>query len=710
MKTPLAFDFETALFAPARLAPPPACMTWQRRGFAADICGAEEARGILREALADTSTLFVGANVAFDFAVAAEAYPELRPSIFEAYNDDRVTDVQMRQRLLDIAGGGYKGIIVGNGVYLPRRYDLASLSKRCAGIELKKDEWRLSYGGFIGVPLEKWPEHALVVQAQAKETLAELEEEWAEVKPKDVPKSVKKRMDGLREMIAGDPKRCIEYPLADAIATLAVFEKQEAHASFLEDQYRQARAYFALHLGSAWGLRTDAHGVEVLKKETEKDYEETKELLVERGLVRVTGVADTKAAKRVMIAVCAAEGLPLRRTDSHGDEDKDTCCKFDGTAVPKGADECEDHVCLDEEACLVTGDDLLVAYARFSTLRKVLKNDVKALSGGIVYPIHTSYGLAETGRTTSGKQSEESGLRDYSTNVQNIRRLPGIREAFVPREGRVFVSCDYPQLESYTWAQVCLKRLGQSRLAEALNAGLDNHLMLTATMAELSYEDTEARYLEGDPEIDALRQLSKVGNYGFPGGMGPKTMLENAKKQLRKDVIERLQLDLPRMERLKDEWKETWPEAELYLQYIRSLGPPYGERFYATVESLFTKRYRGGATYCASCNNGFQALGSDCAKNAGWLIAKAQYVEPSSALFNTRTVAFIHDEFLLEVLLSMVHEAGEALADAMAAGANVFLPDVPIPRAKLKPTAMLRWSKKAKPVHDSFGRLVPWAA
>lgn len=423
-----------------------------------------------------------------------------------------------------------------------------------------------------------------------------------------------------------------------------------------------------------------------------------------------SGSKDTKAAKRLMIEVCAREGLPLRRTDGHGDEDKDTCKKLDGTKLPKGSPECEDHVCLDEEACLATGDETLAAYARFSTLSKVLKTDVKALSGGIVYPIHTSYGLAESMRTTSGKQSEDSGLRDYSTNVQNIRRLPGIREAFVPREGRVFVSCDYPQLESYTWAQLCLSRLGQSKLAEALNAGLDNHLMLAATMAESSYADVEARHLDGDPEIDALRQLAKVGNYGFPGGMGPKTMHENALKQLKKEVIERLKLDLPRMERLRDEWKETWPEADVYLKYIRSMGPPYGERFYATVESLWTKQFRGGCSYCAACNNGFQNLGATCAKNACWLIAKAQYVEPTSALFNTRTGAFIHDEFLLEVPREQTHEAGEALADKMAEGANVFLPDVPIPRAKLKPVATLRWSKDAKPRHDGHGRLVPWVA
>lgn len=294
-------------------------------------------------------------------------------------------------------------------------------------------------------------------------------------------------------------------------------------------------------------------------------------------------------------------------------------------------------------------------------------------------------------------------------NIQNLRRREGIREAFVPRPGCVFVDCDYPQLESYTWAQFCLKKLGVSRLAEVLNGGRDNHLILTATMVDLPYERVEERYLGGDAEIDDLRQLSKVGNYGFPGGMGEETMLASAKKQLRREVVARLGLDLPRMKLLREQWKETWPEAPVYFDYIKSLGPPYPEKYRATAETLFTRRFRGGATYCAACNNGFQALGADCAKHAGWLIAKAQYVERISPLFNSRTVAFVHDEFILEAKDdARAHDVACALADVMVQGANVFLPDVPIPRAKMKPCLMRRWSKKAKPVFDRDGRLIPW--
>lgn len=401
----VAFDFETSPIRPALLAPPPVCLTWQRPGLEARICVGDDMRVRFRDWLDDPETLFIGANTAFDMAVAAEAWPELRVPIFKAYDADRVTDVQFRQRLLDIAGGQYLGRFGKGGVYIKYTYDLEALARRVAGMILEKDEWRLSYGNFLGLSLDQWPARARLVQAEATVALAVLERDWVDVRPKDLPKEIKKRMEGLRSMVASDPMRCTEYPLDDARATLAVWQKQEAHAAYLEDQYRQARAYFALHLGSAWGLRTDATGVEILRRETTAAHEEVRLELVEAGLVRPDGTRDTKVAKRLMVDVCAREGLRLRRTDGHT-ESSGKCKRLDGTVLPDEDEACEDHVCLDEEACNATEDETLMAYAEFGTLSKVLSTDVKALLGGVSHPIHTRYGLAETGRTTSsGKKS-----------------------------------------------------------------------------------------------------------------------------------------------------------------------------------------------------------------------------------------------------------------------------------------------------------------
>ncbi len=98
---PLAFDLETALIGPGCLAPRAVCLTYQRPGLAARIVHALDAEPLLRSWLEDDQTLFIGANVAYDFGVVCANYPRLLPLVFRAYEEDRVTDVQTRQKLLD---------------------------------------------------------------------------------------------------------------------------------------------------------------------------------------------------------------------------------------------------------------------------------------------------------------------------------------------------------------------------------------------------------------------------------------------------------------------------------------------------------------------------------------------------------------------------------------------------------------------------------
>lgn len=659
-KSPIALDTETALIRPALLAPPLVCVTWARPGLEPRIVHQSDAEHRLRELLAGDD-LIVGQNVAYDMAVVCERFPRLRPLVFAAYDADRVTDTKIRQQLLDIAGGVYRGRVGDKGRWIKHEYSLEALARRLTGVHLAKDGWRLSYAEFLDTPLAEWPARAREVQAAARARLVAGNLSGEETKQ-------------LTALVESDPERPVRYAIEDACATLAVYSKQEVHADYLHDQFRQARAAFWLHLSSAWGLRTDAIGVETLRRETQAAHDELEEELRLAGLVRADGTRDTKAAKALMIAVCEREGLRLRRTDAH--------------ASCSAGDACTDHVCLDADACAATGDETLAAYAEISTLKKVLSNDVEALRKGTAYPVHTRYGLAETGRTTSS-----------GPNIQNLRRRAGIREAFVPRLGKVFAQADYPQLELYTLAQCCVSWVGKSKLADALNAGLDPHLAMAAQILGITYDDAKAN-IERD-DVDNARQTAKVANFGFPGGLGIEKLILFAKKAYR------VELRHEQAKCLKEQWFATWPEMPHYFARINALCDT--EDGLAVVETLFTNRFRGGATYCAACNNGFQALGADCAKSAGWLIAKAHYLNKASPLFNARTVAFVHDEFIVEVDAGPSAEAAaRELARLMVVGANVYLPDVPIPLSKMKPLLMRRWSKKAKQVFDAAGGLIPW--
>jgi DNA polymerase-1 len=696
----IAWDTETCLIRPGLLAPPLVCVTWQSPGEPASIVHHADpvCEAMLRAWLMDPDVVLVGHNIAYDMAVIAERFPALRPLIFAAYDADRITDTQIRQWLLDNAAGCFRGRPDSKGKWIPFEYTLESLARR-VGMELQKDGWRLSYSNFIDTPIPQWPDHARTVQANARLKLAELEAALAALSKAAEQKEARgkalaKEADGLREMIASEPEQCIHYPLDDARATLAVYLAQEKHAAYLDDQYRQSRAYFGLYLNSAWGLRTDEAGVALLRKAVEDELAEVEDELKQLGLMRADGSRDTKVAKARMVEVCRRERIAIPRTDAH-----EACVKAAKAAGdPSLADACTEHVCLDSEACDRTEDDVLVAYALATTLRKVLSNDIEALAGGILYPVHTRYGFAASGRTTSSKP-----------NIQNQSKRDGIREAFVARPGRVFIQADYPLLELYTLAQCCMSWLGHSKLAEALNAGIDPHMWVASIILQCTYDD--ALKNKSAPEVKKARQLAKPANYGFPGGMGiPKFVASTRKAVIKNDgrgAWEGMGLDEARAKLLREQWFEAWPEMPEYFARVNSLLDEDSGR--ASVETLFTKRTRGNASYCATANNGFQALGADAAKRAVWLVARACYVDQSSPLFNSRPVAFVHDELIAETDDGPhVHEAAYELARLMAEGANEFLPAVPIPVEKIEPTAMRRWSKKATTVLDDGGRLVVW--
>jgi DNA polymerase-1 len=720
----VAFDTETALIRPALLAPPLVCVTWQSPGQQPEIVHHSDAEAILRGWF-ESDALLVGHNVAYDLGVVAERFPALRPLIFQAYAANRVTDTQIRQQLLDIAAGVFRRKIDRKGKRVEHKYTLEYTADRMAGMKLAKDGWRLSYDKFIDVPLEKWPERAREIQAKAKLDLVDAKATLEAIAAaKGDTKLIEARIQHLNGLIECQPEQCLYYPMDDARATLAVYQAQEVHAAYLADQFRQARYAWALHLNSAWGLRTDREGVEKLRKETQADLDEKEEMLQMLGIVRANGTRDTKLAKRRMIDVCAREKLELIRTDSHFAEDCVKCKDENGKPLPAGEDACAEHICLDFDACEHSGDDVLVAYAELSTLKKVLSNDIKALEQGTHWPVHTRYGLAATGRSTSSNPNIQSWARVKKCKLCDGKEgnlacylcfgkgtVYGVRDAFVPRSGRVFAQADFPQLELYTLAQCCMSWLGTSKLAEALNAGLDPHMSVAARILGTTYEDATKNKKTKD--VKDARGAGKVANFGFPGGLGDESLVDYAKKSYGVTLTREQARDL------KKTWFAEWPEMPLYFARVNALMNEETNR--ATVETLFTKRIRGNATYCASCNNGFQALGADCAKRAGWLIAWAEYVgTPSAAwaakhpalvspLFNGRTVAFVHDEYIAEVDDDeRAHDAAYELAQLMVEGANEYLPNVPIPMSKMEPTLMRRWSKNAVQVFDSNGRLVPW--
>jgi DNA polymerase I len=633
------FDTETCLFRPGVKAPELVCVSWQVPGEEPDIIHADDPRTLpLVTSWLTGSEVLAGHHVAYDFSVLCAKWPHLVPLVFQAYDADRVACTKIRQQLLDIAAGHFRGYLrkferavctvhedcdpetcasatTKKGArWMPYNYDLDAVAYRATGQRLDKATWRLRYGEFLHTPLVEWPEGARA------------------------------------------------YPKEDVRAALAVFLQQEEHAQHIPDQYRQARAAWALHLTSVWGLRTHGPGVDKLERETLAALAAIEGDLKSFGLVRENGSRNVKVARAVMLQVCETLGKPVRLT-------------------AKG------HVSLDSDACEASEYDLLEDYAELTSLKNVLSKDIPVLRAGTVYPVHTSFGLAGSGRSTSSKP-----------NVQNPRRLPGIRECISPRKGKVFAQADFSGLELCTLGQTCVTLFGQSHLAEVLNAGLDPHTAFAADILGISYDEAVRRKKSGDEALDNARQTAKVANFGFPGGLGAEKLCLFARKSYGVLLTEE------RAKELKQQWLDRWPEMRLFFKHVGDLiDEDTGE---ALVKQLFSDRLRGGCHYTAACNTYFQGLGADAAKRAHYLVTRACYAESENVLYGSRPVNFVHDETMLEVDDdARAHDKAIELGRLMVLGANEFLPDVP---ARAEPLLARCWSKKSKSVFDGSERLVPW--
>lgn len=668
----IGWDTETALIQPGLLAPPLACIT-----FAIDNPDRPELIHWRDPACKRTAAWIlgqpnVGANVAYDLAVLGAQWPDLMPLIFETLAAGNVHDIQIRQKLLDIGDGCYrfketeeevelvgadgeKSYVVEKSVKMVG-YSLSDLYKRYFNISLDKDEWRLKYGQLRELPLESWPQGART------------------------------------------------YPLLDATATLKVFwaQNDQEHAGtrakpevYLHDEPAQVRAAFALHLVSAWGIRTDPRAVQAFVAKIDREQAERRAILQQAGLVAEDEARAQKKAREYMVSLmgdnCTLSPKGLEEYRAWWAQAKKLKTLTESSKQKEKRRLIESgKVSLKADVCRGTGDALLIEYAKYGQ-HQTLRTKVQRLANG-TFPIQTSFEtLLETGRSSSFA----NGLIPNSVAIQNLPRAEGMRECFVPRVGKLFCSCDYGMAELVSLAQVCFAGFKQSRLREALNAGKDPHLMLAANMSKQTYEYVVEH--KKDKEVKHLRQTAKPASFGYPGGLGVEKFVDYARSGY--GVV----LSPEEARALKEDWLRTWPEMQLYFNYIGKLCEQDVDGL-ADIIQYKSRRVRGRIGYTVACNTLFQGLTADAAKAALFEVMWCCYAKPESVLFGSRVVNFIHDEILLECDESNAHAISFELKRIMEEVYQAYTPDVLI---KAEPALMRRWRKSADPVFKD-GQLIPW--
>jgi len=616
----LAFDTETALITPGKLAPKLVCVSWALRSTLHE----HVTTGILHEpaeilsqvgswlqaAATTDGLLLVGHNVAFDMAVLGAHEPEWLPWIFAAYARGNIQDTQIRQQLIDIAVGDFWMHRRKNG------YTLASLSEKHLGIRLSKgeDTWRLRYEELLNVPLEQWP-------TEAK-----------------------------------------EYAEKDAEMTYNVFIKQMRSPHCVEGEVpnseQQAAAAFVLHLMACWGVVTDRQHGEKFFAATQQRMKKNQRVLILSGLMREAG---TKNLKEIRERIQKALG-PKAKTTAKG------------------------NIATDEDSLLATGDEQLAALVDYSKAQKLDSVWKRFIEQGYDRntPVQASFHcLVESGRTSCSKP-----------NLQNPHRATGLRECFVPRRGYLYVACDYATLELCTLAQVNTWLFGECNMGKKLCEGVDLHLHFAAQMLNIPYGEASLRLKSGDKEVKQVRQIAKVANFGYPGGMGARGLAAFAKGY-------GLDISQEQAEHLRHEWFRAWPEMSDFFKFVSLMvGPDAG-----SITQFATDRVRGQVTFTKACNSFFQGLAADGAKAALFEVSRRCYTQPDSNLFNSRPVMFIHDEIIIEAPEQQAAEAADELAAVMRAEMKKFTPNIPI---KTTVAMMDRWYKDADEVRDSKGKLIKW--
>lgn len=283
----VGLDVETALIERGKQAPPLACVALALEGdpLDPDVFHWRHALDVLRCLLQDRTKVVVGANISYDMAAILAEYGtlELAQLIFEAYESGRIRDVQIAQRLIDIALGYLDSSKNKQG-----SYSLSAISEAWSYPSMEKDEWRLQYGLLREVAIEFWPIGAL-------------------------------------KYVGLDAKRPVEL----ARAMQAQFDVQGAYPGIFDQLGQHGYTHFCLHLMSCWGLHTHPGRTEAFRRKVQEAIDSARGLLLQHGLLSPKGSGfkrNTKPAKIYMNRVCERLDLEVKLTNK-GDIslDADAC-------------------------------------------------------------------------------------------------------------------------------------------------------------------------------------------------------------------------------------------------------------------------------------------------------------------------------------------------------------------------------------------------
>ena len=173
------------------------------------------------------------------------------------------------------------------------------------------------------------------------------------------------------------------------------------------------------------------------------------------------------------------------------------------------------------------------------------------------------------------------------------------------------------------------------------------------------------------------------------------------KKRKENDPI----VSIERATEIMKAWEARWtPQA--YFAAIEALFPEGNRWSRTTIKQFVSGRIRGCVDFQAACNTFFSGLAADASQSGDLALTEACYLaDENSPLWQARPLLSVHDEVIVEVLLSRLHEAAFLATKIFLDTAQSYTPDV---KLYAEPAAMLAYSKDAEMVLKD-GQLQLWA-
>lgn len=272
-------------------------------------------------------------------------------------------------------------------------------------------------------------------------------------------------------------------------------------------------------------------------------------------------------------------------------------------------------------------EPFVAALLEYLELEK-LKNFLNDLTESRVHPRYTS--IKKTGRTSCSRP-----------NIQNPPREGGVREAFVPAPGKIFIDIDYSSIELYALAQALKDLYGHSILFNKLSENADVHIYAASKIFDKPEEEV----------TKDERQIAKICNYGLAANMSANTFQRHMASQ-------GVELTVEKTKEIKNLWANAFPEMKKFWKR------GYGRHQFVSKTGFV----RNHCSYTQYLNLHFQSVVAEGCKLALYFLQDSGY----------DVVAFVHDQAVIEHDIDTAKEEMPKIQAIMEQAMQKVIPDLPI--------------------------------